>query len=265
MTTKLASVALCAATLIASPAHAQIFEVIHPDVEEGGIEFEILNTIIADSIDAGEERSVHEFAIGYAPFSFWKTTVAFEAATIKEEGAELEAFEWENVFLAPIGSHGDGHDHDHDHGGSFFELGALGLYFAMEVPRDGGISNGGMEIGPIAEFDLGPVETITNLFVEVPFVDDEDPGLAYAISAAVPVYESGGMEVAAGFESFGGVEGLFGDTTPLGDNSFVLGPSVYFGFDAGEGREIEPRLAVLFGMTDGAPDTAISLNFEFKY
>ncbi|MFK7943762.1 MAG: hypothetical protein AB8B85_12730 [Paracoccaceae bacterium] len=250
-----------AALLFPLTAQAQVFEVIHPDVEEGGFEFEVINTVIADGIAVGEERSVHEIAIGYAPVSFWKTTIAFEVATVRGNGSVLEAFEWENVFLFPLSDH----DHDHDHGGSF-GLEAIGIYAAVEVPREGGISAGGFAFGPVAELALGPVHSVANLFVEIPQSDGEDPGLAYALSASVPVFETGSAEFEAGFEAHGGVEGLFGsNTTPLGQSSHVLGPAFYAGFDVGEGQEIEPRLAVLFGLTDGSPDAAISFNIEFKY
>ncbi|MEM7061327.1 MAG: hypothetical protein AAF557_27430, partial [Pseudomonadota bacterium] len=159
--------------------------------------------------------------------------------------------------------HGD-HDHDDDHGG-FFGLNALGFYAAVEVPREGGIDIGEIAVGPIAELEFGPVETVANLFIEIPLENGEDPGLAYAFSAAVPIGDLGPVELAAGFEAFGGVEGLFGDSTPLGENSHVIGPAIYTEFEAGEGQVIEPRLAILLGLTDGAPDAALSFNIEFKY
>ncbi|MEM7025683.1 MAG: hypothetical protein AAF637_24340 [Pseudomonadota bacterium] len=245
-------------------ASAQVFEVIHPDVIEGGFEFEVLNGVVLDSVEDGEERSAHEIAIGYSPFSFWKTTFAIEIGNPENESAEFEAFEWENVLLLPFGSHAEGNDHDHG-GGSFFELGAVGLYVALEVPNEGGIGSGGVEVGPIAELQFGPVETVANLFVEIPFEDGEDPGLAYALSAAVPIAEFEPVELSAGFEAFGGAEGAFGDAPPLGENSHVIGPALYSEIDIGRGRVLEPRLAVLFGLTDGSPDAALSFNIELKF
>jgi len=252
---------------IAQTATGQVFEVIHPDVIEGGFEVEVLNGVVLDDIEAGEERSVHEIAIGYAPFSFWKTTFAIEIANPEDESAEFEAFEWENVLLLPFGSHGEGHghDHDHDHGAAFFELSAVGLYFALEVPNTGGIEAGAAVVGPLAEVRFGPVETIANLFVELPFENGEDPGLAYALSAAVPVAEFEPIEIAAGFEAFGGAEGAFGDAVPLGENSHVVGPALYSEIDIGRDRVLEPRLALLFGLTDGSPDGVLSFNVELKF
>ena len=258
--------ALCVMGLVA-PVQAQVFEVIHPDVKEGQIEFEVLNTVVLDGIAVGDERTVHEVALGYAPVDFWKTTVALELVNTRGDGGALEAFEWENVLVLPFGGHGhddDEHDHDHNDGG-LFALGAVGLYFAMEVPAEVGIREGGAAVGPIAEFDIGPVETIANLLIDIPFEDGVDPGLAYALSAAVPLGALGPMDLAAGFEAHGGVEELFGNGTPLGQNSHVLGPALYTEFELADGKAIEPRLALLFGVSNGAPDAALSFNIEFKY
>lgn len=257
-------IAAALAVALAGQAHAQVFEVIHPDVEEGQLEFEVLNTVVLDGIAVGDERTVHEVALGFAPVDFWKTTIALELVNTRGNGGALEAFEWENVFLLPFGGHGHGDD-DHDHDGAFFELGAVGLYAALEVPAEVGIREGGAAIGPIAEFGLGPVEVITNLFVDIPFEDGVDPGLAYALSAAVPVGDVGPMELAAGFEAHGGVEELFGNGTPLGQNGHFVGPAIYTGFELPDGKVIEPRLALLFGVSTGAPDAALSFNIEFKY
>ena len=259
------AMAALAAVSLTSTAHAQVFEVVHPDATEGGFEFEFLHGVVLDGIGIGEERSVHEVALAYAPVSFWKTTLALELATTRGAGSVFEAVEWGNLFLLPIG---DGHDHDHDHDhdeGGFLGLHALGLFVGLEVPTESGIRIGGVEVGPTVEFNLGPVETVANLFVEIPFEDGVDPGLTYALSAALPVGEVGKADFAAGLEAFGGVEELFGNGTPLGQNSHLVGPAMYAEFDIGGGQFIEPRLAILFGVSNGAPDAVLSLNFEFKY
>ena len=36
-------------------------------------------------------------------------------------------------------------------------------------------------------------------------------------------------------------------------------------FEAGQGRVIEPRLAILFGLTEGSPDAVASFNLELKF
>jgi hypothetical protein len=238
------------------PAAAQVFEVIHPDVVEGGFEFEVLNGVSLGSVEEGEERSAHEIAFAYAPTHFWKTTLAIEIAKPEGESAEFEAFEWENVFLLPIG---DGHDHDHDHAhGGGFELEAVGLFLGLEVPNTGGIEAGGFEIGPIAEVALGPVETVTNFLFEVPFADDERTGVAYAVQAQYPVFGDFGV----GFEAFGEVEGVFtGDR----EDEHLIGPAFFAEFDLGNGRVLEPRVAFLFGVTEDAPDAVASVNFELKF
>jgi len=254
-----------ACLLLASPgAGAQVFEVIHPDVEKGGFEFELLNGVTLNDVEGGEERSVHEIALGYSPFSWWKTTGAVELANPEGEDVEVEAYEWENVLLAPI-ANGHRHDHDHGHGHGTASLAALGLYVALEVPNEGGIDRGELAIGPIAELGLGPVNVVANLFATIPFEDGEDPGLAYALSAAVPIGRLDSAAVQAGFEAHGGAEGLFGDALPLDDNVHVIGPSLYGEIDVGRGRVLEPRLAILFGLTNESPDAVASFNVELKF
>jgi hypothetical protein len=162
------SALLLAMGLVTGKAAAQVFEVIHPDVEKGGFEFGSLNGIVLDNLETGEERSAHEVALGYAPFSFWKTKFAIEIVNPEGEDAEYEGFEWENVLLFPLGQEGANHSHGHDHDNdATFDLGALGLFFALEVPNDGGIDSGAAEFGPLIEFSVAPVTSVLNLFSSI--------------------------------------------------------------------------------------------------
>ena len=62
----LALAAALAGSLGVSPAKAGgIFEIIHPDVEEGKAEFEFLTTVLLTDIAPGAERSIHELAFGF--------------------------------------------------------------------------------------------------------------------------------------------------------------------------------------------------------
>ena len=254
------------AGLVSTSAQAQVFEVIHPEVEKGSFEFELLNGIRMDSVDAGDERSAHEIALGYAPVSFWMPSLAVEIANPEEEKAEVEALEVENVFLFPFGNaagsghHDHAHDHNHNHGAEGAGY-AVGFYAALEIPNEGGIDEGAASFGPIGEVSLGPVNVIGNLFVETPFSNGEDPGLSYAFSAATSV--GGGF--ALGAEAFGDIEEAFGDAPGFSDQEHLLGPAVYTELDLGRGRVLEPRLAALFGLSEAAPDAALSLNIEMEF
>ncbi len=253
---------LAGAMLLASAsAHAEggIFEVIHPDVVEGGFEFEALNTYFTDDLPAGEERSVHEIALGFGITDWWKTVAAFEIANPQDETAELEAFEWENVFILWRGGEG-GHDHGHGHahgGGP-----VIGFYAALEVPNKDGIRKGALALGPIAEFDIGSVSMIGNLFVDVPFEDGTDAGLGYALSANTPIADSWKI----GVEAHGTIEEAFGDAPDFEDQAHYFGPAIYNSADIGRGRVLETRLAVLPGLTgNGSRDLALSFNAELKF
>lgn len=71
---------LVAALAFAPDAKAQVFEVIHPDVEKDQFELEALNGLVLSDVANGEERYVLELAAAYSPVSFWKTTFAVEIA-----------------------------------------------------------------------------------------------------------------------------------------------------------------------------------------
>jgi hypothetical protein len=239
-----------------SLATSQVFEVIHPDVVQGGFEMEFLNGMTIGDVEDGEERSAHEIALGYGVFDFWKTTLAIEIANPESESAEFEAFEWVNVFLLPFGTgHGGEHDHsEHD----FVALEAVGVFAALEVPNHGGLNAGAAEIGPIAEIAIGPVETVVNFVLEFPFDGEESTGFAYAIQAKYPIVE----RIELGFEAFGGWENVFEDDR---EDAHFIGPAIFGEFDLGRGRVLEPKLGILFGLTDDAPDAVISLNIELKF
>ena len=131
----------------------------------------------------------------------------------------------------------------------------------MEVPNEGGFDKGALELGPIGEIGVGPVSIIGNLLVEIPFEDGVDPGLVYALGASTEVSDA----IAIGVEAFGSIEEAFGDAPPTDEQEHYLGPALYFEADLGRGRVLEPRFAVLFGLTDAAADAVLSLNFELVF
>lgn len=126
------------------------------------------------------------------------------------------------------------------------------------MPIEGGINEGGAAVGPIAEAVIGPVITVANLLLEVPFADGEDPGIAYAVSGQVPVTDW--MDLGA--EAHGSFENAFGSGST---NSHFIGPAAYFSAYLGRSRVLEPRVALLFGMGDDTPDAILSVNFELKF
>src|SRR5690606_4567074 len=128
------------------------------------------------------------------------------------------------------------------------------FYGTLEIPNEGGIDEGAFIFGPIASLEAGPVELVGNFFVDVPFEEDSDPGLAYAFQASMPVMPL--LDV--GFEAHGGVEEAFGESQSFDEQEHVIGPALYSELDLGGGRILEPRVAVLFGLTEESPDATLS-------
>jgi len=201
--------AVAVATVLAYPmlfdspqANAQgaVFEVIEPEIQKGAFEIEALSGIALDRVEEGDERSAHEFAIGYSFTDFWKFTVALEVANPRGESVEVEAFELESLLLLPFGNHKEAQNGDDES-----EL-TLAFYTALEIPREDGISDGAIEFGPVVEFEFGDLELVGNLFAEIPF-SNEPAGFSFATKAVYPVRDSIGI----GFESFGEFAGLSGD------------------------------------------------------
>ena len=250
-------------------AQAGVFEVIHPETEKGEVEIEVLNGIGLSDVDDGEERSEHEFAIGYGITDSWKLTFAVEVANPSDESAEVEGFEIESLLLLPFGGGGhnekedkesDEHDHGHGHGHGHDDHGAFtfGIFAAVEIPEEGGLSDGAVEIGPVFEAGLGSWNWVGNALVEIPLEDDADAGLVYASQLVYPVNDVFGV----GFEIFGEFEELFGGED---EQEHVAGPAFYLGYELPNGHALEPRAAVLFGLNDDSPDAVLSINIEYKF
>lgn len=265
--TRVCVAAVGVAAFNASYAGAGVFEVIHPDVKKGQIEIESLNGVGLSNVEDGEERSVHELAVGYSVTDNWKVTVAAEVANPEGASLELEAFELESVYILPFsnGKKGSGHNHNHNH--AHGEHGkdkkaekhsgwTLGIFTALELPREDTSDNGAFEIGPVVEAGFGPFDWVGNLFVEVPF-SGEDAGLVYASQLIYPVNNNFGI----GFESFGEFEGVFGDGD---EEELFAGPALYFKSKFADGSLFEPRLALLFGLNDESADAVLSFNIEYK-
>lgn len=211
----------------------------------------------------GDTRSAHEIALGYSITDWWKTELAIEIENDAGETAELEAFEFENTLLLPFLSSG-GHSHDDKKKGKKDENElefVLGIYTALEILNDGGLNEGAVEVGPIAEIGYGPINVVGNFFFEIPLEDGVDTGIEYALAVSTPIND----QFAVGFEAFGEVEEAFGDSPELGDTEHSIGPAVYGNFDIGRDRFLEPRVAALFGVTDESPDAVISVNLELKF
>ncbi len=247
----------------AASARAQVFEIIEPDVEAGGFEIEVLSGVVLGEVEGDLDRAGHEFSLGYAPFSFWFSEAVIAVAKPADEGVEYDAFEWENTFVIPLAIE-DGVAPDGE-GRDLFAVEGLGAYLSWEVPREGGAGDSSLSVGPIAAVRVGPVESVLNLFAEIPFDEDEEAGLAFALSVATPVADFGRGDVSLGFEGHGTIDGAFVDAQPLDEQGHFLGPAVYSEIELNNGYALESRLALLFGLTESSSDAVASFNISLGF
>ncbi len=247
---------------LASAARAQVFEIIEPDVEQGGFEIEALSGVVLSDVAGDQDRAGHEFSLGYAPFSFWFSEAVIAIAKPVGEGVEYDALEWENTFVIPLGTAEEGVSEGEE---DLFAVEGLGAYLAWEIPKEGGASESSLTVGPIAAVRLGPVDAVVNLFAEIPFSEDEDAGLAFAVSLSTPVADFGRGNVALGVEGHGAIDGAFVDAQPLDEQGHFVGPAVYSQLDLFKDYTLESRLAILFGLTEESSDAVASLNISLAF
>jgi hypothetical protein len=67
-----------------------------------------------------------------------------------------------------------------------------------------------------------------------------------------------------GVELYGGL-GDWGDNGSLQDHEHQLGPSLLGKLRTGDRSALKYEAAVLFGLTQAAPDTAVRLSLEFEF
>lgn len=223
-------------------AAAQVFDVDDPEVEAGAASIEIVGGITLDDVESGDEKAAYELSAGYGITSYWNSTLTLGFSDPEGDSLTYDAVAWENMFQFY---------HAEDEQGS--GLTVASLYAALEVPDEGGFDEGVLVVGPAVKAQIGAVELLGNLYVDLPFENGADPGLVYKAGAAVPVYEG----IALGLEANGGWEGAFGADVPFSDNVHVAGPAAYFETDMGHGLVIESRLALFFGLTRESPDTVL--------
>lgn len=220
-----------------------------PGVEYGEreIDFKYGTEKMKDSA-GGERTSVGSLGFGYGVTPWWFTELY---AKYKKEGAEktrYDAWEWENKFqLTETGKY----------------WADIGLITEIEFPRD---RNEGYElmIGPLFQFDTGPVRWNANLGFErvVRAKDDESHAteMNYQLQAAYRL--PNGMDV--GMQAFGEL-GKWNDWEPKNEQEHRIGPAIFGKVKLGGREQIKYNAAYLFGLTDATPRSTFRVQVEYEF
>jgi hypothetical protein len=233
---------ILAAFMAASPAGAT-HAVDSPAVEQGDAVVTFNGHRTEDSAGDRDAEGEWAFEFGYAPTSYWKTTVGW--IWLEEPGGspQSDAIAWENVFeLTEPGRH-------------WADLGVLVKYGRL---LDGG--DDAAEIALLVEKAIGPSTLLLNLLAGRELADGVDTAYGYSLSWAMPV--RAGLDV--------GVEwyGEFGDGSDFGrlpDRLQQAGPVVYGEISDPGGGAFVFEAAVLFGLTAEAPDATFRLLLEYAF
>jgi hypothetical protein len=182
---------------------------------------------------------------GYGPTEWWFTEFYLKGA---REGprSTFDAFEWENKFqLTETGRYPVD----------------VGLLAEFELPHDRAEGNE-FVLGPLFQTEFGRVQLNFNpLFANISrAVDGNGTYLRYQWQVRYRWREA--LDFGAqGFGEMGRVDHL--DPTRLQNHR--LGPALFGKFHVGDRQAIVYNAALLFGVTDAAPDATFRLQVEYEF
>lgn len=231
---------------LASPATAGPSDYVRtPIVQEGEREIDF-KAGTAKAKD-GTRESAYSLGFGYGLNSWWFTE--FYAKWHKEPGmaSAFDAWEWENKFqLTETGKYPVD----------------VGFLFEIERPKD---RSEGYEFvfGPLLQADITPmVQANLNVLVEkhTRAVTPSKAELGYQWQLKYrwqPNFEYG-------LQGFGSV-GPAWHWSPSSEQSHIAGPAVFGRVRTGQTQFIKYNAGLLFGMTNGSPQTTWRLQAEYEF
>jgi hypothetical protein len=231
------------ALMLSAPPAVATHAVDSPAVERGDTVVTFNGHRTTDSAEDRGAEGEYAFEFGYAPASFWKTTVGWVWLEEPGDSPRSDAIVWENVFELT------------EPGSRWVDLGVLVKYGRL---IDGG--EDAAEFALLAEKAIGPSTLLVNLVAARELDGDAKTAYGYAFSWALPVRE--GLDV--GLEWYGDA-GEGSDFGRFQDRMQQAGPVAYGEFPgAGEGTFVW-EAAVLFGLTSEAHDATFRLLLEYAF
>ncbi|AVP97765.1 hypothetical protein C7S18_11400 [Ahniella affigens] len=225
-------------TLVASVASAGPSDKIyHPSVERGEKEIEFRGTWL-DEGDVYERKFILDLA--YTPTDRWKTELVLEYEGDSGAGGELEAFEWENIFV-------------------FGEPGQYAVDFGLLAEYEHKFEDGDDEIkiGPLLQKEFSALIATVNLQLQRELGSGHDTELVYGWETRWRGREA----LEFGLQGFGDLGAL----DHLGDvDEHRLGPALFGQQKLANGDKLNWNAAVLGSVGSDGPDSQARFQVEYE-
>jgi hypothetical protein len=243
---------LLAAAALALPAfaHADPDEYVQvPTVEYGEREID-LKYGTREFKDANARESAGSIGFGWGGTPWWFTEAYFKYHKEAGDRTRYDELEWENKFQLT-----ETNKYPVD----------LGFLVEIEIPRAREEGQFLVKMGPLLQWDTGPLRWNANVFFErahdARTEEPHETELQY--QAQVAYHLKNGLDVGA--QAFGDL-GKWNDWLPRDEQSHRIGPAVFGKVKLGEGRQaIRWNAAWLFGATNASPDNEFRLQAEYEF
>lgn len=196
----------------------------------------------------GTRKTVTSLGFGYGATEYWFTEIYLKR---ERDGSErLTLAEWENKFqLTETGKYPVD----------------LGLIVEIEAPLTNGNEPYELKLGPLLQTEFGKLQLNGNALFERKFgprdADDNyftEIGYQWQVKYRwQPAFEFG----AQGF----GEMGKWNDWDQSNLQNHRFGPAIFGKIDVGQHQKIKYNAAVLFGVSDAAPDRTFRMQAEYEF
>jgi len=200
--------------------------------------------------DAQERESAGSIGLGYGATEWWFTEAYVKYHKDPGDRTRYDELEWENKFQLT-----ETNKYPAD----------VGFLIETEVPRAREEGRYILIMGPLVQWDTGPLRWNTNVFFERAFnaTTEEPHETELSYQAQVTYRLPNGMD--AGAQAFGDL-GKWNDWLPHDEQSHRIGPALFGKVKLGEGRQaIEYNAAWLFGASKAAADNAFRMQVEYEF
>jgi hypothetical protein len=237
--------------IVVSPPSAlgQALDIDQPEITKGERELRSVNVVNGGLPDGspGASRSSHEVSASYSPSDWVKLTAHLDAENALHGDWRLDHGAIELQFeLLKAGATGGI---------------ALGWLTNLQVSTDPQSTNS-LIFGPIIKVSSKTASFTSNLYFEDTFGRNRDPGLRalYGWQGRVEVSDDLGL----GIEGYGAIDNI-SDAPPASEQDHRIGPAAYFSSNLDGDRTFSVDVAVLFGLTEAAPNSSLKFNFGMTF